>query len=118
MRPLDARWQADVQPGAPLRPGDIALYLDARGQPCLHRVLAVHDDRLEVRGDTAAAEPDVPRSAVIGRAVALRRGLLTIALPADGRVADAVRRAGLAWSAIAPVLLAGWLRVPKPRRNV
>lgn len=118
MRPLDASWQADVRSGQALRPGDLVCYLNARGEPCLHRVLAVYDDRLAVRGDTAGPEPDVPLTAVIGRVVGLRRGRLTIALPADGTIADLQRRIGLLWSAIAPMLAATWRIRPKRRRNV
>ena len=118
MRQLDATWQADVLAGEPLLPGDLVCYLNARGDPCLHRVLRVHPDRLVVRGDTARPEPNVPKTAVIGRVVALHRGALTIPLPRNGRLATVQRQIGLLWSTIAPVLQATWRARPNWRRNV
>jgi hypothetical protein len=87
-----------------LRPGDEALFEPLAGPPragdvllyragdrlVAHRFVALSDDgdgHLRLRGDLLAAEdPPVPRAAVLGRLVAVRRGGRT--LPADrGRLA-------------------------------
>ena len=62
------------------RPGDV-LFLDAAGTPLLHRVRRLSDGMVVTRGDAALAD-DVPvlPSACLARAVALRRGSITMVL--------------------------------------
>ena len=64
----------------PARPGDV-LFLDASGQPLLHRVHRLTNGMIVTRGDAARTDDvPVPPSACVARALAVRRGSVTVAL--------------------------------------
>ena len=64
----------------PARRGDV-LFLDAPGQPLLHRVRRLRDGMIVTRGDAAGTD-DVPvsPSACVAHALAVRRESVTVAL--------------------------------------
>ena len=67
-------------PTRELRRGDVVL-IDAEGSPVLHRVRRLFDGMLVARGDAASTDdPPMPVSRCVARAVAARRGSVTVAL--------------------------------------
>ncbi len=106
MFPLTAPLCAGVQQCELLQTGDIAAFINERGQLTFHRVIDVHPDHYLVRGDTNRfADAPVPRSAVIGRVQHIQLGALIMRFPEHGLLGDAMRQAGLTWGKTAP-----WLR--------
>ncbi len=108
MWPLGAPMQAGVAPVAAksLHVGDVIAFI-ASDAPVLwlHRVVRVEAGAIVTRGDTNGYDdPPVPFAAVLGRVEAVRIGTLVLPLPHSGRLGALHRRAGLAWSHLAPAL--------------
>ncbi|MBI5608617.1 MAG: hypothetical protein HY902_07025 [Deltaproteobacteria bacterium] len=113
MWPLFAPLEVQLAPADRIDVGDIIGFIGERpGTLVLHRVTAVHGDRIEARGDTnRRADPPVPRQAVIGKLAALRVGPVALRWPAGGVPAELLRRLGQGWSQVAPALRSGWSRL-------
>ena len=55
-----------VKPEAELRKYDVVLYRDGKGKYILHRIIAVKDTRLIIRGDNTYVREVVDKSRIIG----------------------------------------------------
>ncbi len=122
MRPLGPGWEAEVDASeagkSSLGPGDLVCYLGLQGQAIVHRLHAVEGAWLLVQGDTAGPEPPLPRSAILGRVSALSWRGVRLPLPAQGPAAPLLRRCGLLWAGVAPVIQRAWARNVRKRSNV
>jgi hypothetical protein len=93
-------------PAAGVGVGDVVLALTADGEPVLHRVVALAEDDIVMRGDASlVSDPPVPVRRVIGIATHVedrgrdvpigrrpKRSLAVSALKARRRIARMVRR--------------------------
>ncbi len=122
MRPLGPGWEAEVDASdtgkTALAAGDLVCYLGLDGRAVVHRLHALEGGWLLVQGDTAGPEPPLPQSAILGRVSALWWRGLRLPLPTRGPAAPLVRRSGLLWSAIAPVIQRVWGHDVWKRSNV
>ena len=107
MWPLTAPLEVGLRPClvAELRRGDIVAFLAESGVLWLHRVVRVAGETVITRGDTNGYDDaPVPHTALLGRAEAIRWRGVVVAWPLGPASGDLVRRAGLAWSRVAPGL--------------
>lgn len=113
MWPLAAPWQVGIRTvDGDVKVGDVVGFLSDRpGRVVVHRVIDRDGDRVWTRGDTnLQADPPWPRTALLGRVVALRRGKLTINVPEHWVAQGIIRQLGRAWARIAPPLRQVWVR--------
>ncbi len=121
MWPLAAPLELGVTavPSWQLQVGDVVAVVGQRpGTAIFHRIVAIHGELLQTRGDTQhRVDPLLPRHAVIGRVEAIRLNSKEISLPVHGLPARWTRRLGLAWGQIAPNLRDQWRRVLQAQRR-
>lgn len=114
MWPLAAPWQVGLGScGEQLYIGDLlAVVGDRPATVVVHRLVAIDGDRLILRGDSNGYyDAPVARSALVGRVKAVRLGYLRLTDPENPMLSMFLRRSGLAWSRLAPVLRLGLRRL-------
>lgn len=120
MWPLVAPWQVGLSRcDGSLHIGELlAVVGDRPATVVVHRLVAIDGDRLILRGDTNGYDDaPVPRSALVGRVVAVRLGRLVCTDPAHPMISALLRRGGMAWSRVAPVLRLGLRRWRRRHRG-